>query len=159
MLNQYDQSRKAIRRRRSVNRHGAISLEFAMVMPIFILTITTTFLGGMWIYQTQQYAAIAKFLGRKAIVRGKMADKLGPWGPSTMTGYIGDGSEVGTLLANKYSNGHPMDIFYQLTWPDGGNSGLSGHRVEVLITSSNPSTVTSGNVFEISARVILDLAH
>jgi hypothetical protein len=141
------------------NRSGAVSLEFALVMPIFILSITTTFLGGMWIYQTQQYAAIAKFLGRKAIVRGQMADKLGPWGPSTMTGSIGDGSEIGTLLANKYSNGQPMDIYYQLTWPDGGNNGLSGHRVEVLITSSNPSTLNAGTTFELSARVVLDLAH
>lgn len=159
MLNQKSQIRKAIRRKLNVGRRGAISFEFAMVMPIFILTITTTFLGGMWIYQTQQYAAIAKFLGRKAIVRGKMADKLGPWGPSTMTGFIGDGSEIGTLLADKYSNGQPMDIFYQLTWPDGGNSGLSGHRVEVLITSSNPSASTAGTIFELSARVVLDLAH
>ncbi len=159
MTNVHNQQYNAQRCKLAKRRQGAISFEFAMVMPLFILTITTTFLGGMWIYQTQQYAAIAKFLGRKAIVRGQMADKLGPWGPSTMSGFIGDGSEIGTLLANKYSNGQPMDIYYQLTYPDGGNNGLSGHRVEVLITSSNPSTLTSGSVFELSARVVLDMAH
>ena len=140
-------------------RTGAVSLEFAFVMPIFILIITSTFLGGMWIHQTQQYTAIAKFLGRKAIVRGAMAEKLGSWGPSTMVGTIGDGSEIGTLLADKYSNGKPLDIYYQLTWPDGGNNGVSGHRVEITISSYDPSAVLSPSTLDLSASVVLQLAH
>jgi len=155
-------------RRRHRSRRGAIYLEFALVLPIYVLAIMSTVIGGVRIYHTQQYAAMAKFLGRKAIVHGDAADKLGPWGPTTIYGSFGDGSEVGNMLSVKYNNGQPANIYYRLTWPDGGNSGLRGDRVEVTIASSSLSggmnTSTNGTepgsgVLSISSTVVMTIAH
>lgn len=159
---------QSLRRRRSRSRRGAIYLEFALVVPLYVLAIMSTVVGGVRIYQTQQYAAMAKFLGRKAIVHGDAADKLGPWGPTTIYGSFGDGSEVGDMLSVKYNKGQPTNIYYRLTWPDGGNNGLRGDRVEVTIASSSLSggmnTSTNGpeqglGMFSISSTVVMTIAH
>jgi uncharacterized protein (UPF0333 family) len=124
-------------------RRGAVSLEFALVFPIYILAVISAFTIGIRIYQTERFAAMAKYLARKAIVRGAAAEKLGPWGPATITGSFGDGSVVGNLMASKYSNGNPMSIYYRLTWPDGGNDGMRKDRVEVTISSASLSGGTT----------------
>ncbi|MCE2798447.1 MAG: pilus assembly protein [Planctomycetaceae bacterium] len=147
-------------------RWGAVSLEFALVFPVYIITVISVFTLGIRIYQTQRYAAMAKFLARKAIVHGSAAEKLGPWGPTTLTGSFGDGSVVGDLMASKYNAGHPMSIYYRLTWPDGGNSGISGNRVEVTISSSSlpdgtlsASTGGTSLTTNISSTVTMAIAH
>jgi hypothetical protein len=150
-------------------RTGAISLEFALILPLYAMIITSTLVAGVKIYQTQQYSAMAKFLARKAIVRGESADKLGPWGPQTMYGSIGDGSVVGTLLADKYNNGKPLGVYFQLVWPDGGNSGLRNDRVEVTISSArfSESELVAGTIdtspglgaWIVSASVTMVIAH
>lgn len=150
-------------------RKGAVSLEFGLVIPLFVAIVSSVVVGGIRVYETQQYAAMTKFLARKAIVHGRSADKLGPWGPTTLYGSFGDGSTVGNLMASKYNNNLPRAIYYRLSWPDGGNSGLSGHRVTVTIASwdlassatSTPSTSTGGGggLLGYSASVTLSIAH
>lgn len=148
-------------------RSGVASLEFALVFPLYAIVVVAVLVGGIRIYQTQQYAAMAKFLARKAIVHGEAADKLGPWGPQTISGYFGDGTAVGNLMASKFNNGQPLDVYYQLNWPDGGNSGLRGDRVEVIISSSSlagaaASTTTGGSgsgIFTVSTSVMMSIAH
>jgi hypothetical protein len=151
------------------SRRAAVSLEFGLVIPLFVTIVSAIFVGGIRVYQTQQYAAMAKFLARKAIVHGQFADKLGPWGPATISGSFGDGTPVGALMANKFNNNQPMAIYYQLSWPDGGNSGLKGNRVTVTIASwnlassatSTPSTSTGsgGGLLGYTASVTMDIAH
>jgi len=150
-------------------RQGAVSLEFGLVIPLFVGIVSFIVVGGIRVYQTQQYAAMAKFLARKAIVRGQAADKLGPWGPNPVSGSFGDGTSVGNLMASKFNNNMPISIYYRLTWPDGGNSGLSGHRVTVTIASwdiassatSTASTPTSsgGGLLGYTASVTMNIAH
>lgn len=143
-------------------------MEFALVFPIYAFAIMATVVGGVQIYQTQQYAAMAKFLARKAIVHGDAADKLGPWGPTTIYGSFGDGTEVGNMLADKFNSSQPANIYYRLIWPDGGNSGLRGDRVEVSIASTSfsggmsSSTAGSGQglgTFNVSSTVVMTIAH
>lgn len=150
------------------SRRGAVALEFALVIPVYAFAIMSTVVGGVRIYHIQQYSAMAKYLARKAIVHGESADKLGPWGPATISGSFGDGSAVGNLMADKYNNSNPVSIYYRLTWPDGGNNGLRRDRVEVTISSSSSSdgntTSTSGTnqglgAFNVSSTVIMTIAH
>ncbi len=151
------------------SRHGAITLEFGLIIPLFVTIVSAIFVGGIRVYQTQQYAAMAKFLARKAIVHGQNADKLGPWGPSTISGSFGDGTPVGALMASKFNNNQPIAIYYKLTWPDGGNNGLQGDRVTVTIASwdlsssaiSTPSTSTGsgGGLLGYTAGVTMNIAH
>jgi hypothetical protein len=150
------------------SRRAAVSLEFGLVIPLFVTIVSAIFVGGIRIYQTQQYAAMAKFLARKAIVHGQFADKIGPWGPETISGSFGDGTPVGSLMARKFNNDQPTAIYYQLSWPDGGNSGLRGDRVTVTIASwdlassaSTPSTSTGGGggLLGYTAGVTMAIAH
>lgn len=156
-------------RRSRGRRSGVASLEFALVFPLYAIVVVAVLVGGIRIYQTQQFAAMAKFLARKAIVHGEAADKLGPWGPQTISGYFGDGTAVGNLMASKFNNGQPLDVYYRLNWPDGGNSGLRGDRVEVIISSSSlaglgaststPTGGSSSGIFTVSTSVMMSIAH
>ena len=161
------------RRTKRYARRGAVSIEFGIVLPIYALVIMSTIAAGVRMLQIEQYAAMCKYLGRQAIVHGQDADRLGPWGPASMAGSFGDGSAIGEVMAKKYNNGLPMNVYYRLNWPDGGNDGRSGHRVEVIIASnpipasSNPlastsvGSGTSGNsgLFNVTTRVMMTIAH
>lgn len=154
-------------------RRGAISMEFGIVLPVYALVIMSTIAAGVRMLQIEQYAAMCKYLGRQAIVHGQDAERLGPWGPTSMAGSFGDGSAIGEIMANKYNNGRPIAIYYRLNWPDGGNDGRSGHRVEVIVSSapipasSDPSASTSvgsgtsdnSGLFIVTTRVMLTVAH
>ena len=154
-------------------RRGAISMEFGIVLPLYAMVIMSTIAAGVRMLQIEQYAAMCKYLGRQAIVHGQDAERLGPWGPTSMAGSFGDGSAIGEIMANKYNNGRPIAIYYRLNWPDGGNNSRSGHRVEVIVSSapipasSDPlastsvGSGTSGNsgLFIVTTRVMLTVAH
>ena len=158
---------------KSSSRRGAVSLEFAVVLPIYALVIMSTITVGIRMFQIEQYAAMCKYLGRQAIVHGQDADRLGPWGPTSMAGSFGDGSAIGELMANKFNDGHPIDIYYRLNWPDGGNDGRGGDRVEVIIasapipassdplasTSVGTGSGTSTGLFNVTTRALMRIVH
>lgn len=116
-------------------RNGATTLEFALVIPIYLTIISAVVMGGISIFQRHQLTLMAKYLARQAIVHGHSADRTGSWGPGSIQGSLGDGSLIGTLLANKFSDGQATDIYYRMRWPDGGNDASRGDRVEVTIAS------------------------
>jgi hypothetical protein len=116
-------------------RKGATTLEFALVIPIYLTIISTVVMGGISIFQKHRLTLLAKYLARQAIVHGQSADRIGSWGPSSIQGSLGDGSLIGTLLANKFGDGQATDVYYRIRWPDGGNDATRGDRVEVTIAS------------------------
>jgi hypothetical protein len=126
---------------RCPSRTGATTLEFALVIPLYLAIVSAVVIGGINIFRKHQFTSMAKYLARQAIVHGHLAHRLGSWGPEAIYGSLGDGSLIGTLLANKYSNGQPVDIYYRLRWPDEGNDGSRGDRVEVTIASFDLSAV------------------
>jgi hypothetical protein len=156
-------------RHKERTRRGAMTLEFALVIPLYITIISTTVLGGIRIFQNHRLTAMAKYLARKAIVHGDSAEQLGTWGPLPVFGSIGDGSPIGNMMANKYTDGNPTNIYYRLSWPDNGNDGSRGDRVWVRIAtydlSGNLDFQTEDlqdnqqNMFSTSASVILTIMH
>lgn len=116
-------------------RKGATTLEFALVIPIYLTIISAVVMGGISIFQKHRLTLLAKYLARQAIVHGQFADRIGSWGPSSIQGSLGDGSLIGTLLANKFGDGQATDVYYRIRWPDGGNDATRGDRVEVTIAS------------------------
>lgn len=154
-------------------KSGAVSIEFGIVLPLYAMVIMSTIAAGIRMLQIEQFTAMCKYLGRQAIVHGKEAERLGPWGPTSMSGSFGDGSAIGELMANKYNNGLPIAIYYRLNWPDSGNDGRNGHRVEVIVSSApipasadplastsveNGSSINSG-LFHVTTRVMMAIAH
>ena len=117
------------------SRNGATTLEFALVIPIYLAITSAVVMGGISIFQKHQLTLMSKYLARQAIVHGQSADRTGSWGPSSIQGSLGDGSLIGTLLANKFSDGQATDIYYRMRWPDEGNDASRGDRVEVTIAS------------------------
>lgn len=151
------------------SRRAATTLEFALVIPIYLAVITTIVLGGIRIFQNHQLTAMARYLGRKAVVHGDSAEQLGTWGPEPVFGFIGDGSPIGNMMANRYTNGNPTNIYYRLSWPDNGNDGSRGDRVQVKIATYDLSSDSDfqtqdpqdnqSNMFSNSASVILTIMH
>jgi len=128
-------------RTRYPSRIGATTLEFALVIPLYLAIVSAVVIGGINIFRKHQFTSMAKYLARQAIVHGHSANRLGSWGPGAIYGSLGDGSLIGTLLADKYSNGQPAGIYYRLRWPDEGNDPSRGDRVEVTIASFDLSAV------------------
>lgn len=154
---------------RSRSRRGATILEFALVFPIYLAVISSTVLVGIRIFQNHQFTTMAKFLARKAIVHGASAEKLGTWGPDPLHGSLGDGTTIGTMLAAKFTDGQPANIFYRLTWPDNGNDASRGDRVMVTIASFDLSSdlafdteapnLNESGLYRSSASVTLTIMH
>ncbi len=117
-------------------RHGVVSLEFVLVIPMYIVIVSAAVVGGIRIFQRQQVTEMAKYLARQAIVHGSAAEGVGAWGPQTIVGSFGDGSPIGTLMAEKYSHGDSTAVYFRLVWPDGGNDASRGDRVEVTVSTS-----------------------
>ena len=151
------------------SRRGAATLEFAMVLPIYMTLISAAVLGGIRIFQNHQLTAMAKYLGRKAIVHGDSAEQLGAWGPQPVFGSLGDGSTIGVMLADKFTDGRSANIFYRLSWPDEGNDPTRGDRVQVKIATYDLSSELDSQTqdpqsnqpsfFHTSASVTLTIMH
>jgi hypothetical protein len=138
------------------SRNGATTIEFALVIPIYLTIISAVVMGGISIFQKHQLTLMAKYLARQAIVHGQSADRIGSWGPGSIQGSLGDGSLIGTLLANKFSDGHATNIYYRMRWPDGGNDASRGDRVEVTIASfdlSDPFDIETGGSSGLKSRL------
>jgi hypothetical protein len=127
-------SRKQHRKKRM--RRGVVTMEFALVIPMYIVIVSVAVVGGIRIFQRQQVTEMAKYLARQAIVHGSAAEDVGAWGPQTIVGSFGDGSPIGTLMAEKYSQGDSAALHFRLVWPDGGNDASRGDRVEVTVSTS-----------------------
>lgn len=50
------------------SRNGATTLEFALVIPIYLAITSAVVMGGISIFQKHQLTLMAKYLARQAIV-------------------------------------------------------------------------------------------
>lgn len=147
-------------KRNTKRRRGAAVIETILVMmPLLLLTVGVIDLG-VAVFRYHVLAEAARHGARSAIVRGKLATQLVPWGPSSVTAMA---SASGTPVVDKVQ---PMLIGCDLDqtevtieWPSGSNA--VGKQVRVTISSPySPalSFIGTGDI-TLSASSTMRIAH
>jgi Flp pilus assembly protein TadG len=143
----------------AARRRGAAMIETAFILiPLCIMTLgMLDFAIGVYRYHILSEAA--RQLARNAIVHGKMADKLGPWGPST---YTGSANAVGTInsVVKPFLVGiDPAAVTVKVEWPESSNDVEKSVRA-TLTTNFHPlMTRWFANSIALKAVSEMKIAH
>ena len=164
-------ARAGRRQRRRPMRRGASMIETAITLMLFIVLVFGMLDLGLWVFRHHILAQTARQIARQAIVHGSLAEELGSWGPTTLSGTAaintgGDPADPDTqirAIANRALVGfNPNQVTYEVQWPDGGNDPQEEHRVRVSLTTpySPIMTFIFGNPsFDLSATSVMHIAH
>jgi Flp pilus assembly protein TadG len=106
----------------------------AIALPlILILSLGMIDLGiGVFRYNVLSYAA--RNAARQAIVHGSRADRLGPWGPATLSFTAADAHPIATAIEPILGASiDPANVTMDVVWVDGSNE--VDNRVSVTLTA------------------------
>jgi hypothetical protein len=143
-------------------------VETAITLSIVIVLVFGMLDLGLWVFRYHILAQASRQMARQAIVHGALADRLGAWGPDTVTGTMatGEGTDPASQMRQAGASWliglRPEDVNFTMEWIDGGNDPQDGHRVRVtLSTPFRPiMTFIFGNPsFDLSARSTMLIAH
>ena len=110
-------------------------------------------------------------VARQAIVRGSLADKLGKWGPATITTSAvapnpvnpNDATSVIRQTASaSLADWNRSQVTVKVEWPDGGNDPRLEHRVRVTVSGPYHPIMTFifGNpAYTLAAGSTMQIAH
>jgi len=142
-------------------RSGAVMVEMAVILSVYLLLILGTFDLGIATYRYNTISHAARQGVRQAIVHGKLAPPLmAAWGPATYNGTAGDGSVFAEAVSPMLV-GFPLnDVAIQVEWIDGGNAVQQRVRFTVT-TTYRPilTSVFSGSAYPQSAASTMPIAH
>lgn len=150
------------RRRHGVNRRGATAVEMAILFPSFIFLTLFMFDMGLALLRYHVVAEAARHCARQAIVRGSMADALGPLGPESLsvTDFANNPMTEDIQTALNAIGGPEVDL--QAEWVTGGNSFAKDDLVRVSVSVPYRPVVTFlfGNPeLTLSATSTMEIAH
>jgi hypothetical protein len=125
------------------DRRGTTTAEMAIVLIVFLTCVLGMLDLGMAVFRYHLLAEASRQGARLATVHGKLAERLGPWGP---TGFTVSGDDAANPLA---AGVRPLlagleagEITIEAQWPDAGNDPIRDHRVRVTVRSTyNPVTL------------------
>ena len=81
-------------------RRGAVVVEGAIVLTSLIVILFGMLDLALLVLESNTLAEAARRLCRQAVVHGQMAaPRMTTWGPGSLTGTAGDGTEVALALA------------------------------------------------------------
>ena len=126
-------------RRFESRRCGAVAVEGAIVLSIFLGVLMATLDIGLAAARTNALTECARRAGRRAIVCGKLSPASQQWGPAGWQGTAADSHPVATAIRPLLVTMRPSDVRIQLNWPDGGIE--AGQRVRVELSYSHRPTV------------------
>lgn len=142
-------------------RRGAVMVEMAIVLNVFLLLILGTLDLGLATYRYNTLSQVARQGSRQAIVHGKLAPPLmTAWGPATYTGTAGDGSVYAQAVSPMLVGFVPEDVAIRVEWPDGGNA--IQQRVRYTVTTDYRPLLTSvfsSATYTMSAASTMPIAH
>lgn len=157
------QNRSAPSRRQTspAARRGAVLVETAIVLSVFLLLILGTLDLGIATYRYNMISQVARQGVRQAAVHGGLAPAaMGTWGPGTYTGTAGDGSAFAQVVSPLLV-GFPLnDVNIQVEWIDGGTAVQQ--RVRYTVTTTYRPVVTSfftSSSYTLSAASTMPIAH
>lgn len=115
--------RFAKERHRGGKRHnGAVAVETAIVLPVFLLIIVAVFDLGLAVFRYNTLASAARRGIRQAIVHGSKAPpEATAWGPMSYSGAASDSTEIARAIRPRLLTFDPSDVYVQADWLDGDN--------------------------------------
>ncbi len=124
-----------------LNRHGrrrgAVTLEAAIVIPIFLMIVLGMVDLGIGVFRQATLSQAARVAARKAAVHGQMAPsgwEGGTWGATAIDQNLtATGVAVVTAVKPLLASCPPAETRILVAWPDGNNK--VGSRVRVQVTS------------------------
>lgn len=161
-----------LRMRRPFSRAGrhrpaATTLEFAIILVLFLLLMLGMIDLGMALFQNQQLAAAARHGARQAIVHGKLTGQVRPtwnggaWGPATID-VLGSSTDHPIVEAIRpfLVQIDPARTKILVEWPEGSNDLKTPVRVTVRTTYRPMITYIFGaREIALSASSTLPIAH
>jgi len=116
-------------------RRGATMVEMAIVLMVFLTLVLGMLDLGTAVFRNHVLAQAARQGVRQAIVHGSMADKLGPWGPATVSGTAESGHPLIAAIRPLLTGFALGEVTVLAEWPDGGNDVSEDHRVRVTVSA------------------------
>ena len=143
-------------------RRGATAVETAIVMLVLLTLVFGMLDLGVAIFRHHNLAQAARQGARKAIVHGNLSSQLGAWGPETVTCKASDPSPIAEAIRPFLVSLDLSKVDIVVEWLDGGNDGMSGHRVQVRVSAPYKPIMTFifGNPsFTLRAESTMPIAH
>lgn len=128
---------------RGPGRRAATLVEAAIAIPIFLTVVFGMIDLSLVVMTHHRVAEATRHLSRAAAVHGALADRLGEWGPGTMTGSGSDTNAPATALRNRLAGIDPNRVTYTIEWLDGDNDVRNDDRVRVTASTTYSPMFTS----------------
>ncbi len=131
-------------------------------MMIFFSLVLGMLDLGLGILRHQQLTDATRFVARSAAVHGELANQLGKWGPTAITGNASDGSSVGNLFAQRMVRNSLASIVFTVDWPDAGNDVRNDNRVRVVASVPYRPMITfvfGSPTINLQSTSIVPVAH
>ena len=146
---------------RAGNRRGAVVVESAIVISVFLVILLGTLDLGLAVLRYNVLSEAARRMARTASVRGERAAPEHPvWGPNLYNGTAGDGSMYADSIENILVTMHPSDVQIKLEWLDGGNQ--TGQRVRVRLIMNHDTIIPflfGAADLQLTARSVMRIEH
>ncbi len=120
-------------------RRGAVAVEGAIVLSIFLGVLMTILDLSLAAARNNALTECVRRAGRQAIVCGQRSPASQRWGPVSWEGTAADSHPVASVVRPLLVAMPPEDVQIRMTWPDGGIE--TGHRVRVELRYSQQPTV------------------
>jgi Flp pilus assembly protein TadG len=103
-------------------RRGVAAVEAAIVLSVFLLILFVMIDLGLMVLDYNLLCDGAQQLCRQAMVHGsKSAPQETMWGPTTVQGNAGDGSQYSKSFQQDLTALPLANVNYKLEWPNGTN--------------------------------------
>ena len=131
-------------RTRRLARPGAATVEFAIVLPAFLVLVLGVIDASIGVARYNTLSQAARHGARQAAVHGNRAPagwNGGPWGPSPIDQPATATGDPAVDAVRPMLVGCPLDESrVRIEWPDGSNT--AGKPVRVTVTSSYRPMIT-----------------
>lgn len=131
--------RRVVRRIARYRRIGAVAVEGALVLSIFLGVLMAMFDISLAAARSNALTECARRAGRQAIVCGKRSPIGQQWGPAAWQGTAADAHPVASTIRPLLVTMPPAQVQIRLSWPDGGID--TGQRVRVELSYSQQPTI------------------
>ncbi len=125
------------------DRRGTTIVEMAIVMTVFLTLVLGMLDLGIAVFRYHLLAEASRQGARQAVVHGKLADRLGSWGPAGFSVQADDPSHPLVAAIRPLLVSLELDqVTVQAKWLDGGNDWVQDHRIRVAVrTTYHPVTL------------------
>jgi len=125
---------RRFKRSRRSDRSGALLVETAIVMSVFIVLTLGAIDLHIGVYRSNMLAQAARHGVRQMIVHGALAaPAMTSWGPASYSGTAGDGSPYADAVRPMLAGIPPNNVAINVDWLDGDNA--VGGRVRCTLST------------------------